>query len=360
MNPKYRALRSTLQFRRFFRLAAAMVIIAFLTVSSAFFDVKKGSDLPLARSAGATNAYASLSSGSFNFSINAGNLDQIDTNDDWSGVASVEGYFGRNLTGPAGVDPQTVLGTEFAGNSLPGASDTQVNANRSNPSAYNAGGVAEFDTGDYFAMGLQGNVQANPYIVFYMNSLGRGPITMTYDIIDIDEGSNNSLSPVALQYRIGTTGTFTNVPAGYVADATDGPTIGGRVTSLSVQLPNNTANKLNVQIRLITTNGPGPDEWIGVNNVVFSSLAPSSASVEISGRAVTPKGTGISRAIVTLTDSFGRTFTTMTNSFGYYHFREISAGSTIILEARAKGYTFDAQVVTAFDSISDFHLIATE
>jgi hypothetical protein len=354
MNPKFRATRSSLQIRRSFRIVVTMLMISLLTVSSAFVDGK------FARSAGATNAYANLSSGSFSFSVNAGNANQITANDDWSGVASVEGYDGNGLTGSAGVDPQTVLGTGFAGDSLPGASDTQVNANKGNPSAYNAGGVTEFDTGDYLAIGLQGNVQSNPSLVFYMNSLGRGPITMSYDIIDIDAGSNSAVSPVALQYRIGTTGSFTNVPAGYVADATDGPTIGGRVTSRSVQLPSETANKVNVQIRLITTNGAGPDEWIGVNNVVFSSLSPSSASVEISGRAVTPKGTGISRAIVTMTNSLGQQFTTMTNSFGYYHFREVSAGSTIIIEARAKGYTFDTQVVTAFDSISDLDLVATE
>lgn len=360
MNPKLRATRSTLQIRRSFRIVSAVLLIALFSVSGAFISDKNGADRLFTRSVEADNTYANLSGDSFNFSLHAGNTNMITSNDNWLGVASVEGYQGNGLTGAQGIDPQTVLGTGFAGNGLPGAGSTQVNANKGNPSAYNAGGVTEFDSGTYLAIGLQGSVQANPYLVFYMNSLGRGPITMSYDIIDIDAGSNSAVSPVALQYRIGNSGNFTNVPAGYVADATDGPTIAGRVTSRTVQLPSNTANQLNVQIRLITTNSSGPDEWIGVNNVVFSSLPPSSAHVEISGRAVTPKGTGISRAYVTMTNALGERYTAVTNAFGYFHFREVHVGTTVIFEVSAKGHTFDTQVVTAFDSISDLDLIALE
>lgn len=368
MHPKMGSPRSTPRFRRFNRMSAAVLFVSLFIVIGSLTEDRNTTDsfLSATRSVKANNARANLLNGNFNFSVNSGNPNQINSNDNWSAVPSVEGYFGQNLTATHGVDPQTVLGTEFPANNLPSSANTQVSANKGNPNAFNAGGLAEFDSGPYLAIGLQGNVQANPYLVFFMNSLGRGAITISYDLIDIDGGSNDAISPVALQYRIGVTGNFINVPAGYVADVTDGPTIAGRISSRTVQLPNSTSNKAHVQIRLITTNaanaggGSSPDEWIGVNSVAISSLAPSSAQVEISGRAVTSKGIGISRAIVTMTDPFGRTFTAMTNSFGYYNFREVNAGSTVVIEARAKGYTFDTQVVTAFDSISELDLVATE
>ena len=136
---------------------------------------------------------------------------------------------------------------------------TNVSANKGNPSAFNAGGIAEFDSGSYISIGLQGNVQANPYVVFYVNSVGRTGISISYEITDIDAGSNNSVSRVALQYRVGSTGPFTNLPAGYVADATQGPNISGLVTTRNVALPPDSFNQPVLQLRLITTNAASTD-----------------------------------------------------------------------------------------------------
>jgi len=236
-------------------------------------------------SAPATGVYFNLASGNLNLSVSPATVNQITTNDVWTAVASVEGYEGKNLTATHGVDPQTVLNTEFANTLLPNA-PTQVAANKGNPSAFNAGGLAEFDGGTYLAIGFQGNVQANPYLVFYLDTTGRTSVTMTYDVQDIDAGSNDSVSPIALQYRVGDTGSFTNIPAGFIADATDGG-VAGRTTHMSVVLPVAANNQAKVQVRLITTNAANsagnstPDEWIGVNNVVVSS-SPSSPS-QVSG-----------------------------------------------------------------------------
>jgi hypothetical protein len=175
------------------------------------------SGLSLATPASATSIYYSFTGGNLSFSITPSTVNLISSNDNWTNVPSVEGYMGQNLTATHGIDPQTVLGTEFAGNALPSVGDTQVNANKGNPSAYNAGGVTEFDTGTYLSMGFQGNVQANPYLVFYLDTTGRSSVTISYDVTDIDGGSNNAVSPIALQYRIGETGNFTNLPDGYGA-----------------------------------------------------------------------------------------------------------------------------------------------
>jgi hypothetical protein len=333
-------------------LIAALLVLAFAATPA-----------PFAPTAFAGSTYADLSAGNLNFSITASNANVIASNDDWSGFASVAGYFGQNLTASHGVDPQTVLGTEFASNGLPAAS-TQVNANKGNPSAYNAGGLTEFDRGPSLAIGFQGNVQANPYLVFFVNTLGRSNVTITYDIIDIDTGSNDAVSPVALQYRVGSTGLFTNLPAGYIADATDGPNLGGRTTTKSVTLPAAASNQPQVQIRIITTNaanssgGSTPDEWIGVNNVVVGSLAPSAAPVEVTGRVLTDLGRSIQGAYVSAYDDSGNRQTAVTNSFGYYRFSNLMAGRSYILSVQTRLYRFDPLFITPTDNLSGVNFVS--
>lgn len=302
----------------------------------------------------ADNTYYNFSSGSLTLAITPATTNLITTNDDWTGVASVEGYRGTNLTATHGIDPQTVLVTEFASNSLPGDGDTNVNANKGNPSAFNAGGVTEFDTGTFLAIGFQGNVQANPYLVFYINTTGRSNVTVSYTVTDIDGGSNNSVSPLALQYRVGETGIFTNVPAAFIADTTVGPNSEGTTQNVNVTLPSDASNKPKVQIRLITTNAANtsgdsaPDEWIGINNVIIGATVASAASVEVGGRIYSPYGRPLAGATVTMFDSYGSIRTARSNPFGYYRFYDISAGETYIFEISSKRFAFPDGIRTLF------------
>lgn len=294
----------------------------------------------------ASNVYANLAAANLTLSLTPATANLITTNDDWTNMASIEGYMGKNLTATHGVDPQTVLNTEFASNILPEAGQTQVNANKGNPSAFNAGGVTEFDSGSFLAIGFQGNVQANPYMVFFLNTLGTANVTISYDITDIDEGSNNAVSPIALQYRVGETGLFTNLPDGYIADATDGPTIGGRVSSKTVILPADASNQPKVQVRLITTNaantsgGSTPDEWVGVNNVVINAFRPTAAGVTLGGTVKASNGRPISRAMVSMTDSAGNVRYAFTNRLGRFTFNDVVVGQAYLFSVRNKRYTF--------------------
>jgi hypothetical protein len=312
----------------------------------------------------ANSTYATLASGNLSFSVNAGNVNQISSNDNWSGVPSVEGYYGQGLTATHGVDPRTVLGTEFTGNALAQSGDTQVNANKGNPSAYNAGGVTEFDTGTFLAIGFQGNVQSNPYLVFYLNTTNRQNVTISYTVMDIDGGNNNAVTPLALQYRVGNSGLFSNLPGGYIADATQGPNISGLTNNISVQLPAAASNQPQVQVRVITTNAAStdgsstPDEWVGVNNFVFSSVGPSAGEAELSGRVVDELGRGISGAEVTLLDELGIPRTVRTRAFGHYKFTNLSVGFSYIMWASNKRYVFDTHVVDLVDSVSDIDFVA--
>jgi hypothetical protein len=323
------------------------------------------SRIELVPSAKANSVYFNMSAGSLNFAVSPSTVNQITTNDDWSAVSSVEGYMGQNLTATHGVNPQTILGTEFAGNTLPNT-PRNIAANKGNPSAFNAGGLAEFDSGTYLAIGFQGNVQANPYMVFYLNTLGRINVTMNYTVQDIDSGSNNSVSPIALQYRVGETGLFTNLPTGYIADATDGG-VAGRSTNVSVVLPSNANNQPKVQVRIITTNAADtggsstPDEWIGVNNVVASSsLGPTAANVSLSGRVIDPYGMGVSRASVTMYSASGATRTAFTNTFGSFSFSDVQVGVTYNFIVQSKRYSFTPRTVMVVDELKDLNFVADQ
>lgn len=339
----------------------AAVALVFALFSGLPSNSGKFSTVPTVK-AGST--YYNFSSGNLTLTLTPATVNMITANDDWSNIASVEGYEGRDITATHGVDPQTVLGTEFASNLLPN-SPTQVNANKGNPSAYNAGGLTEFDTGSPLAFGFQGNVHANPYMVFYLNTTGRTNITVGYDVIDIDSGSNDSVSPVALQYRVGQTGNFTNLPAGFVADATDGG-VGGRVTSKSVVLPPAANNQSQVQVRLITTNAAAtdgsstPDEWIGVNNIVISAQAPTAATVNVGGRVYSPYGRALSNAQVSMYGTDGSLRLTTTNPFGYYNFDNVEVGRSYIVSVSSKRFYFSnpTQVVFVTDAMESLDFFA--
>src|SRR5262249_36933321 len=61
------------------------------------------------------------------------------------------------------------------------------------------------------------------------------------------------------------------VPGGYLADATTGPSLATLVTPVDVILPPDANNQAVLQIRIMTTNAVGNDEWVGIDDIVVSS-----------------------------------------------------------------------------------------
>jgi len=213
----------------------------------------------------ATHAVA-LAQPGLPFSQNWSNTNLITIHDDWSGVTGIIGYRGDNLTTTTGVDPQTIVAT---GDTTP----VDVNANQTNPNTFTTGGVSEFEITDP-VIALQGSGTADaPHIVISVNTTGFTGINVAYDLRDIDGSADNAVQPVALQYRVGSSGDFTNIPAGFVADASTGPNLATLVTPVSVILPSDAENVPLVQIRIITNNAVGSDEWIGIDNIFVTSGA---------------------------------------------------------------------------------------
>ena len=215
------------------------------------------------------------------FSQNWSNTNLITSDNDWSNVPGIIGYRGDGLTAATGTDPQTITAD---------GSNTPVNviANQTNPDTVTSGGLDEFEIANP-VVGFQGSGTASaPHLVISVNTTGQDNITVSYNLRDIDGSTDNAVQPVALQYRVGNTGTYTNVPAAFVADASTGPSLATLVTPVAVALPAEVSNQPLVQLRIITTNAVGNDEIIGIDDIVVASggTLPLSASGSASPNTV--------------------------------------------------------------------------
>lgn len=217
--------------------------------------------------------YHDLSGGAF--TQNWTNTGLITTNDDWSGVPSIIGYRGDNLTSATGIDPQTVLAE--------GTPVINVIANQTTPNSITTGGVAEFEiTNPVVAFQGSGTADA-PNMVIYLNTVGVTSVQVSYILRDIDGSTDNAVQAVALQYRNGTTGDFINIPEGFVADATEA-SLATLETPVSVSLPSAALNQAQLQLRIITTNAAGSDEWVGIDDITITgnsggNVAPSITNI---------------------------------------------------------------------------------
>lgn len=289
------------------------------------------------------------------FVQNWSNTGLIMTNNDWTMVHSINGYSGDGLTATPGVNPQTIL-ADGAGTPL------MVIANQSNPNdPLLTGGVVEFDGIANPTVALQGSDTASaPHLTIRLNFGGcpvNKRITVGYKIRDIESSSDNALSQVALQYRRGTTGSYTNVPGAFVTDATDG-NAATKVSTIVTTLPhftvdpNDPGNNI-LYLRIITANAVGNDEWIGIDDINVGCFATLNATSSVSGRVAMPDGRAVKGAIVTMTDEYGQIRTARTGAFGYYSFNNIDIGGIVVLNVASKRFNFEPRVLSITDNIEN-------
>jgi Domain of unknown function (DUF4347)/Bacterial Ig domain/FG-GAP-like repeat len=198
------------------------------------------------------------------FSQDWSNPGLITVDDNWNLVPSIVGYRGDNLTTVIGSNPQTLL---LDGSATP----VKVLANRTNPSSLTVGGIAEFS--GTVALQASGTADA-PQLVFHLNTTGRQDVRFTFTARDIDNSANDAITPIAVQYRIGTIGNFTNLPDGAIADITRaGDQSAASQAQLSILLPTIVHNQAQVQLRVLTTNAAGNDEWVAIDDIQITSTA---------------------------------------------------------------------------------------
>jgi uncharacterized protein len=191
------------------------------------------------------------------------NIALINTTDDWAGVPGWIGYRGDALTAGTGVDPQTVL---VDGTGTP----VDVNVNQTNPNTFATGGVTEFHITDpVVALSGSGTARA-PFLLVNLDLTGQSSVQVSYTLRDIDGSTDNAVQPIALHYRVGNTGTWTNLPSGFVADASIGPSTMQSFTRAAF-LPVDANGQPLVQVRWMTTDAVGNDEWIGIDGITIAS-----------------------------------------------------------------------------------------
>jgi hypothetical protein len=222
------------------------------------------------------------------------NTELITLSDNWSGVPGIEGYLGQDLTAATGVDPQTVTATSTTAN------DLDVVANQTAPNTSSFGGVGEFQIANPVAAIAGSGTADAPYILINLNTTGRQSINVAYNLRDIDGSTDNAIQPVALQFRVGNSGAFTNVPSGYVPDASSGPSLATLVTPVSATLPAAADNQPLVQVRVITTNAVGNDEYIGIDDISITGSPIGLPTLSINDVTVVEGNTGTRNAVFTV------------------------------------------------------------
>ncbi len=182
----------------------------------------------------------------------------------WSLVPSIVGFRGDGLTANTSTDPQTNTGTSAV---------IDLIANQTSPNTLATGGVAEFEITNP-TVALQGSGTADaPYLAIYLDATGRQNVTLSFNARDLDGAAVNAIQQIAVQYRIGDSGPWINLPAGYISDASSGPSLATLVTPISVTLPASVSNQAQVQVRIITNDAVGSDEWIGIDDIAVTSVA---------------------------------------------------------------------------------------
>lgn len=91
------------------------------------------------------------------------------------------------------------------------------------------------------------------------------------------------------------------------------------------------------------------------NYTISNDDFATAANVSVSGRVMTAGGSGLSGAVVSMTDSQGVTRTATTSPFGYYRFDEVQAGQTYLFNVSAKRYRFAPRIVTVGDELTDLN-----
>jgi hypothetical protein len=94
------------------------------------------------------------------------------------------------------------------------------------------------------------------------------------------------------------------------------------------------------------------------SNPVPVYAPPTAASVVVSGRVLSANGSGLRNAQVILTESNGATHRTNTGSFGNYEFGGIEAGQTVTVSVISRRYSFNTQVVSPQENVSDLNFYA--
>lgn len=107
----------------------------------------------------------------------------------------------------------------------------------------------------------------------------------------------------------------------------------------------------------------GDADLVVANNLFlagFRALAPTAATVSVSGRITTAGGGGIGNVSVTLITISGSSISARTNPLGYYRFEGVAVGQTVVISVSSKRYSFspDTRSLSVVDDLTDIDFVA--
>ncbi|MDQ6527102.1 ExeM/NucH family extracellular endonuclease [Nocardioides sp. LHD-245] len=213
----------------------------------------------------ATPATASVSAkiSSFPYSQDWSGLTAAST---WADFPGVEGFTTGVSISPSNQPNTTEVGLLTAEGTLTSAL-TPLAGNT--PNTNSNGGVLAYHsaTDKTVALSATGTI-TTPLLAFHLDTSGESGIGVAYDVQDLDSSADDQPTRVALQYRVGTSGSYVNVPGGYVTDATGPGNTAVTSTHVAAALPAAADNQADVFVRVITLdNATGSNEHIGIDNI---------------------------------------------------------------------------------------------
>ena len=245
-----------------------------------------------------SNAYHSLATSDFSQNWSGSGLFTAD--DNWANVPSINGYRGDGLASATNVDPRTLTAASTSGGTI------DVNFNQTAPNTFTTGGVTRFsgaNVGNDTVVALAGSGTARaPSLVFYLDATGRSNITFSARLRDLESSADNAIQQVALQYRVSPTADWQNVS--YVADATSGPSLAGSDITLTGTLGSDANGQSQVEVRVLTTDAAGSDEWVGIDDISITSVpVGNSATLAVNDVSIVEGDAGTSLLTFTVTRS---------------------------------------------------------
>lgn len=117
------------------------------------------------------------------------------------------------------------------------------------------------------------------------------------------------------------------------------------------------------------TTGTGPDPGWRIDNVILSGAGfvtsfacevSAAQPTSISGRVLTPNGSAVRNAVVTLTDPQSAVRRVTTSSFGIFSFDQIQIGRRYTISVSTKRYRFAPQIIDVTGNVTNLDLLGQE
>jgi endonuclease I/methionine-rich copper-binding protein CopC len=243
------------------------------------------------------------------------NTGALTTADDWTGVPAFEGYLSGDVLPTTANDPRSVL--DFA------SAVRRLTPDIANLAGYNSAGVIEAELADPVIALQATNAADVPFLLLHLDTTNCSAVQLGYRLRDLD--TDTATQPYVVQWRLGTTGNFTELAGSYVANANTGTDL-----PFALTLPVAAEGQSQVQLRWLTVNVAGNDAIIGIDDIAVSGTCTGGVDNPPTVTATSPVA-GATQ--VAPTANLGVNFSeAVTTAAGWFALACSSSGSVALVE----------------------------